>query len=301
MQSVAAQEVSLQVGVDSNDVLIGDQIHLTVRLSFPSDQYALMFPNVNEMYTSPFKIIAQSPIDTTESARFTTYKQTTTIAAYDSGFFLLPKIYANGFNTTADSAVSIVGDSIFIHVAEVMINKDGDIKDIIESKNNEKLFRKIAIIIASVILLLLLAHVIYRLVMAQRKKIALQKTDPFMLCMQQLNAAKQLPINTSEQQKIFFTQVTDAYKLYMQKRIGLSVVDKTSEETIALIQQNKSTVTVAPQAQSLFALADMIKFAKSSTSPEQCQQAIAQSIGSVQTLENNYQQQQKQLAEMQKK
>jgi hypothetical protein len=200
-------------------------------------------------------------------------------------------MYANGFSTIADSAVSIVGDSIFIHVAEVMINKDGDIKDIIEQKNNSKLIKQIAIIGACILLFLVATFFVYRWIMARRKKLALQKTDPFVLCMHQLNAAKQLPITTSEQQKIFFTQVTDAYKLYVQKRIGLSVVDKTSEETIALILQNKSTVTVAPQAQSLFALADIIKFAKSSTSPEQCQQAIGQCISSIQSLENNYQQQ----------
>lgn len=294
--AIYAQDVQFSVGVDSNEVLIGDVIHLTVKLSYPTEKYALIFPNINEMFTSPFKIIEQGKIDTTESSRYTTMQQTTTIASYDSGLYMLPKLHVNGLRTDADSSIDIIADSLLIRVSEVPININGDIKDIIDTQTISERWKKIGIISAMILLVLLIIGLIIYWWIEKRK---LQKNKPinvYDVVMKRMKAIENNLPNNIDEAKEYYSTITDSIKYYIQQRWKMPITDKTSMETIRLLQEHKHTLQIVPALQNIFSLADMVKFAKMDSSAFQNKKNYTNAINIIQVLEKEWQVQQELLA-----
>lgn len=294
--AIYAQDVQFSVGVDSNEVLIGDVIHLTVKLSYPTEKYALIFPNINEMFTSPFKIIEQGKIDTTESSRYTTMQQTTTIASYDSGLYMLPKLHVNGLRTDADSSIDIIADSLLIRVSEVPININGDIKDIIDTQTISERWKKIGIISAMILLVLLIIGLIIYWWIEKRK---LQKNKPinvYDVVMKRMKAIENNLPNNIDEAKEYYSTITDSIKYYIQQRWKMPITDKTSMETIRLLQEHKHTLQIVPALQNIFSLADMVKFAKMESSASQNKENYSNAINIIQVIEKEWQVQQELLA-----
>jgi hypothetical protein len=294
--AIYAQDVQFSVGVDSNEVLIGDVIHLTVKLSYPTEKYALIFPNINEMFTSPFKIIEQGKIDTTESSRYTTMQQTTTIASYDSGLYMLPKLHVNGLRTDADSSIDIIADSLLIRVSEVPININGDIKDIVDAKIISERWEKIGIISAVILLVLLIIGLIIYWWIEKRK---LQKNKPinvYDVVMKRMKAIENNSPNNIDEAKEYYSTITDSIKYYIKQRWQMPIRDKTSMETIRLLQEYKYTLQIVPALQNIFSLADMVKFAKMDSSASQNKENYTNAINIIQVLEKEWQVQQELLA-----
>ncbi|MCX8470939.1 MAG: hypothetical protein ORN55_04110 [Chitinophagaceae bacterium] len=294
--AIYAQDVQFSVGVDSNEVLIGDVIHLTVKLSYPTEKYALIFPNINEMFTSPFKIIEQGKIDTTEGSRYTTMQQTTTIASYDSGLYMLPKLHVNGLRTDADSSIDIIADSLLIRVSEVPININGDIKDIIDTQTISERWKKIGIISAMILLVLLIIGLIIYWWIEKRK---LQKNKPinvYDVVMKRMKAIENNLPNNIDEAKEYYSTITDSIKYYIQQRWKMPITDKTSMETIRLLQEHKHTLQIVPALQNIFSLADMVKFAKMESSASQNKENYSNAINIIQVIEKEWQVQQELLA-----
>lgn len=294
--AIYAQDVQFSVGVDSNEVLIGDVIHLTVKLSYPTEKYALIFPNINEMFTSPFKIIEQGKIDTTEGSRYTTMQQTTTIASYDSGLYMLPKLHVNGLRTDADSSIDIIADSLLIRVSEVPININGDIKDIVDAKIISERWEKIGIISAMILLVLLIIGLIIYWWIEKRK---LQKNKPinvYDVVMKRMKAIENNLPNNIDEAKEYYSTITDTIKYYIQQRWKMPITDKTSMETIRLLQEHKHTLQIVPALQNIFSLADMVKFAKMDSSASQNKENYTNAINIIHVLEKEWQVQQELLA-----
>jgi hypothetical protein len=296
-----AQDIEFNLGVDSNEVLIGDQIHVTVLLKYPSDKYSLIFPNINEAYTEPFKIIEQSKIDTIESSRYTTLKQITTIASYDSGLYQLNKLHVYGFKTDADSAIDVVSDSILIKVSDVVVNINGDIKDIVKAEKKSTLLKNILIAVGCLILIIAVYYFIKKYLQSRKKPIEEKQIDTYQYVNTQLQKIKSVTLSTNLETKNYYSTLSELLKYYVQHRYQLLVLDKTSDETITAIQQESKTKDIVADAQRVLQIADMVKFAKVLPTDMQNKNSWEQTNAIVQNLEQNYQTEMQRIADAQKK
>jgi hypothetical protein len=285
---VVAQDIDARLGVDSNEVSIGDHIHLSTTITYPTDQYAIVFPNINELYTSPFTIIAQSKIDTSQTARTTTLQQTTTITCYDSGLYVLPKLHINGFNTSNDSAIDLVTDSVFIKVNAVPVNVNGDIKDIITPKQSINYWKPIAIGIGVLALLFFAIYFGIKYFTRYKNK-PIPPIDPYQKTMSALLQLQQMPINNLQDAKHFYSTITEECKYYLHTRLQMPVLDKTTLQIQDVLLANPKTASIANTITPILQLADLVKFAKQSTSTNQNTNALQQAIAVVQSLEQHYQ------------
>jgi hypothetical protein len=283
-----AQDIDARLGVDSNEVSIGDYIHLTASITYPTDQYSIIFPNINDLYITPFTIIAQSAIDTSQSARTTTLQQTTTIACYDSGLYQLPKLHINGFNTDNDSAIDISTDSLYIKVNAVPVNINGDIKDIFVPKQSTQYWIPITIALSVFTVLFFTIYFAVKY-LARYKKRATPLIDPFKKTMETLHNLQQTSITNQEQAKQYYSTITDVCKYYLHTRLHVPVLDKTTIQISEVLKSNLATASIAANITNVFQLADLVKFAKQSTTSVQNADALQQSITVIQTLEQHYQ------------
>jgi hypothetical protein len=284
----SAQEIDCTFGVDSNEVWIGDYINCTFSVTYPTDKYAIVFPNINDFAVAPFSIIKQSSIDTSQSAGLTTLLQTTTIASYDSGLFVLQGLPIQGFNTITDSAVQQWTDSIVIKVSNVPINPNGDFKDIITPKTTINYLHYILIVLACIVIIsLIIVGIIYLIKRNKSKPKRLE--NPYNNAIENLKKIKPKNILDIENQKIFYSTLTQICKSYLQDRCNIYTTDKTTFTTIEKLKNNDFTKPVLQQWHSIFTEADLVKFAKLSTTFTQQEHIWQTALDAITTVEKNYQ------------
>ena len=71
-------------------------------------------------------------------------------------------------------------------------------------------------------------------------------------------------MNSSENQKEYYTQLTDALRQYIKERFGFNAMEMTSTEILDRLRENGDQ-SMLDELKELFYTADLVKFAKYST------------------------------------
>ena len=71
-------------------------------------------------------------------------------------------------------------------------------------------------------------------------------------------------MQTSEDQKTYYTRLTDTLRKYIEERFGFNAMEMTTTEIIARLRENKDQAMIQ-ELRELFETADLVKFAKYST------------------------------------
>ena len=89
--AVFAQKPEAVASIDSNNILIGDQVKYSYKFTFPSAATPLM-PVIADTLTKEVEVVSRTKMDTAVSAdkKFTTFSQTLYISSFDSGTFVIP-------------------------------------------------------------------------------------------------------------------------------------------------------------------------------------------------------------------
>ena len=82
--------------------------------------------------------------------------------------------------------------------------------------------------------------------------------------MQRISKIKEEHMDTSENQKQYYTELTDAIREYINERFGFNAMKMTSEEIISQLNATGNQAMIN-ELKTLFTTADLVKFAKYST------------------------------------
>ena len=82
--------------------------------------------------------------------------------------------------------------------------------------------------------------------------------------MQEIERLKAEHMPTSEDQKAYYTRLTDTLRKYIEERFGFNAMEMTSTEIIARLQEVDDKKMI-DELRELFTTADLVKFAKYST------------------------------------
>ena len=116
--------------LDSNNLLIGDQVKLKVQFSYPS-KTIIAWPDIKDTLTKHIEIVKKSKIDTvSKDPNKLTLSQTFTITCFDSGGFYIPQI-PFGYKNPGDTAFNqVLTDSILLNVKSIPVDTTKAFKDI---------------------------------------------------------------------------------------------------------------------------------------------------------------------------
>ena len=87
---------------------------------------------------------------------------------------------------------------------------------------------------------------------------------PHQKAMKEIEQLKADHLQTSEDQKTYYTRLTDTLRKYIEERFGFSAMEMTSTEIIARLQSADDKKMI-DELKELFTTADLVKFAKYST------------------------------------
>jgi hypothetical protein len=249
----AQNNITAKAGTDKTKILLGERIKLTLEASFPANEVFNFFT----VDTFPnFEIIESKKIDTVSNGSEIFLKQEILITSFDSGHWVIPSFVLNEKLQT-DTIPVDVGYTVNFDPKQ----KYNDIKDIIEPAPEEK--KKpwwfwYAVAAGGA----LIALVIYLLTRKKKRPAVTQAPvidlNAYSEAIKKLEALKK----ENPSAKILHIQLTDIFRMYVQKRKGLQSMQKTTDDLIVQLKSlNMDKDRYNELAQAL-RLTDFVKFAK---------------------------------------
>ena len=261
--------------LDSTTLFIGDQTDLHLRATCEVGEQVAM-PVLDKELVPGVEIVDRTIVDTLslKDGRVQ-YDQYLTVTSFeDSLFYIAPLPFVSGDDT-------VWSDGLTLNVVQPfeMDTTDMAITDI-------KGVYKAPIwwwgIFRWVLLALLLAGVgvagYYLITYLQRRKLEEAGnevvTEPLRpaeeVALEKLDAIKEKKIWQQGQVKEYYTQLTDVVREYIARRFEVSSVEQTSDETLRdirpLLSERKD---LYDQLRKMLTLADLVKFAKWSATPDE--------------------------------
>ena len=261
--------------LDSTTLFIGDQTDLHLRAIGEAGEQVTM-PVLDKELIPGVEIVDRTIVDTIslKDGRVQ-YDQYLTVTSFeDSLFYIAPLPFVSGDDT-------VWSDGLTLNVVQPfeMDTTDMAITDI-------KGVYKAPIwwwgIFRWVLLAVLLAGVgvagYYLITYLQRRKLEEAGnevvTEPLRpaeeVALEKLDAIKEKKIWQQGQVKEYYTQLTDVVREYIARRFEVSSVEQTSDETLRdirpLLSERKD---LYDQLRKMLTLADLVKFAKWSTTPDE--------------------------------
>lgn len=291
--STFAQLPQIQTSVDKKSILIGQQLHYTVRSSMPDNTYRLSWFSIPDSF-SHFEVVAKDKIDTSQQNGNLVFSQTYLLTNFDSGLQVIPAVSLKFETLNGDSAFSMFTDSIPINISYSPADSVlpfHDIKTIMEVQAANPWWYWV---VAGLVALILLLLVIFRKKIFKKKKkpekVFKSKLSPYDEATQSLDALKSKMESGGVNVKQMHTELSYIFKRYFSRTNNQSILHFTSDELlVSLSTYPELKNNIAPFANAL-RMGDAVKFARylpDSHSNKDCIDQVSQMISSINQMKKN--------------
>ena len=268
-------QVGVEASIDSIEMFIGQQVHVTVTATM-KEGAKVEFPVFKPMehITPGVEVLNSRELGTKEKdADFVERSVVYTLTSFDDTLYYLPpfRVKIDGKQYESKSlALKVLG----IEVDTVHVDQFFGPKDV---QDNPFLWSDWSLIFwLSVLMLILFALGYYLYVrMRDNKPIIatiriVKRLLPHQKAMKEIETIKAEKLTQSENQKEYYTKLTDTLRKYIEERYGFNAMEMTSTEIIerlerALTADEAHAETMKSELRQLFTTADLVKFAKYST------------------------------------
>ncbi len=255
--SVQAQRITAKI--EPIEMMIGEQAQVTLTVEAPEGATVEMPPY------KPRQVLVPG-VEIVSSHRQDAHTMVLTLTAFDGNLYHLPPFTAkvNGKEIkSADLALKVVE----VEVDTTKMDQFYGPKDV---QDNPFLWSEWSLAFwLSVLMLLLIGLWIYLVQRLRSNKPIIahikivKRLLPHQKAMKEIEQIKADKMVSSENQKEYYTKLTDTLRRYIEERYGFSAMEMTSTEIIdRLMQTDQQSLDELRQ---LFMTADLVKFAKYST------------------------------------
>ena len=262
-------QVQVEQEIDDVAIMIGMQTNMSVSVTMPKgSKWAL--PNWEPRhYLSPgLEIISVSKADSAMvDAQTMRISETVVLTAFEESVYAIPAVdvIVDGKNYQGKALALKV---MTVDVDTLHPNQFFPPKGIQDNPFMWSDWKNIFWL--SVLMLFLLAVVSYLYIrLKQNKPIVaririVKHLPPHQKALASIKQIKEDKVAYAEDQKTYYTLLTDTLRRYITERFGFSAMEMTSDQIIEQLQ-SAGDKTMIDELKNLFATADMVKFAKYST------------------------------------
>lgn len=262
-------QANVQANMDSIQILIGQQTSMTVSVT-AKEGAKVVWPELKpKHYLVPgVEIVDVTDADTSllDHGNIRISRKLT-LTSFDDKLYSIPgmKIKVDGKIVTGnDMALKVLTmDVDTVHPNQFFPPKDVQDNPFLWSEWSGVLW-------AGLFILLLVPALFYMIVRLKQNKpiitrIRIVKRVPaHKKALDAIDKIKAEKMQTSEDQKTYYTHLTDTLRQYIEERFGFSAMEMTSTEIIERLRSNGDK-TMLDELRELFTTADLVKFAKYST------------------------------------
>lgn len=262
----------------NDTILIGDQRTLSFETKVAKGE-KLQFQELSNPIIEGVELIGKIQSDTTLIGGDSIALQNSfTITSFDSGSYKLPKFQALLFRK--DGGVDTLHfDAGTLEVATIEIDtttyRPFDVKD---QMGYPVTAREVLSYVGLSLFIALLLFLIYKGIKRLRGKGGLftkekEREPAHIVALRELEKLRASKVWVKDQ-KLFFTEVTEVLRLYIEERYRFPTMERTSAEILEQFSNKKIEPELYNTLSSLFSTADLVKFAKYSATQQECEESI---------------------------
>ena len=266
--SAYSQNVSVEAKIDSVAIMIGQQVGMTITVISPEDKVVQMPELRPQQYiTSGVEIVDVAKDDTVETSEGKKIMRRLQLTSFDENAYMIPaqiiKVGGKAYKTNPLALKVITMDVDTLHLNQFFPPKDVQDNPFSWAEWSPLFW------MSALLLLLIVVGVYLYLRYKQNKPIIsriqiIRHIPAHQKALTAIDKIKQSKMQNSENQKEYYTQLTDTLRKYIEERFGFSAMEMTSTEIIARLR-NSGDPTMISELRELFNTADLVKFAKHST------------------------------------
>lgn len=264
----ATAQVKVEMMLDSLELLVGEQGHITLSVTMKEGQQAL-FPDYQ--YTQPLtpgvEVLEVRDLDTLHlDNQMVKISKVYTITSFDDTLYYLPpmKVKVDGKEYPSKNLALKV---LTIEVDTLHPNQFFPPKGI---QPNPFLWSEWAPFFwLSILVVIMLALVYYLYIRLRDNKPIISRIriirhlPPHQKAMMEIGKIKAENANAEGDQKLYYTRLTDTLRTYLEERFGIRAMEMTSGEIIEQLRKEEDPQKI-DELRQLLETADLVKFAKHS-------------------------------------
>lgn len=274
-----------------DSMLIADQFRYGIELKDVTEDTPLALPVFELEKETPLKIVTSWQMDSTRVS-----KRKESPARYDIKAYMVMTAFMGGTYELPDIPVLLDGDTLIfkahepLEVKELPIDMEtfqpNDIKGQVKFPYT---FKEVFPWVAGILLAMAaIAGLVYYIIRRRKDAAEAAASDPpHIRALRQLDKLRGEKYWKPEQQKFFYSGVTDALREYIAARYGVGAMEMTTAEIFEDLKGSDIPKDLYEEMKELFERADFVKFAKYIASDEDNAKVLP---GAVRFVTETYQQ-----------
>ena len=278
-----AGETFLEPVQKRDSILVADQLRYGITLEDITEGTPLVLPQLKLEKDAPVEILGEWQVD---SVRVSRRKETP--ARYNIKASLLLTTWMGGSFHLPDLPVLVNGDTLVfkapaepLEVKELPVDMESfQAHDIKPQVKFPYTFKEIFPWVLAALGFVGLMLILYRLIQNRRKRTREEeKAEPAHIrALRKLDKYRGDKFWKPENQKTFYSGVTDALREYIVSRYGVAAMEMTTAEIFAGLKDSDIPEDLYKEMKTLFETADFVKFAKFTATDEDNAKVLPQAI-----------------------
>ena len=263
-----AQQVSVESKIDTMTIFIGQQARMTVDVTARHGA-KVVFPKFKRtQYIVPgVEVLGDTKADTSDIDGMMRVSKTFTLTSFDERLYAIPgmkvKVDGKSYSSNQLALKVLPCDVDTLHPEQFFPPKDVQDNPFLWAEWSTPFWLSI------VVMLLTLAFGYLVLRLKQNKPIitrirVVKRIPAHQKALDEMSRLKTEHYNTADEQKEYYTQLTDTLRKYIRERFGFNAMGMTSSEVMEHLQSTGDD-TMINELRELFNTADLVKFAKYSS------------------------------------
>ncbi len=273
---------------ERDSILIADQLEYGFRLEGVSEGTQFGLPTLEAEKDSPIRIISQMSLDTLKISkskngqpRLMDLKGSMKLTAFDPGEYTLPEISV--LRLSEDGVVdTLVFEPLEMTVTTMPVDTATFVPHDIKGQIRYPVtFRELLPLIGGILgligLILLSVYLIRKYLRRNNPEFA--RRDPaHIIALRKLDKYRGNKMWAPEQQKAFYSGVTDVVREYMAARYEFGAMEMTTAEIFDEMKSKDAPQELLDEVRELFERADFVKFAKFTASDDDNAKALPTAV-----------------------
>ncbi len=262
-----AQEITVRATIDSVAIFIGEQIGVTFTVVAP-ESLVVQMPvlRAREYITPGVEVAEVLPDDTLREKGQKTITRKVLLTSFDEDAYKIPaqtiRVGQKEYHTNPLALKVLTLDVDTMNLDRFFPPKDVQDNPFLWSEW-QGVYR-MSVVIFFLLLIGLYLYIRYKQNKPIISRILIVKhIPPHQKALTAIEQIKQEKMVAADDQKLYYTRLTDALRQYIEERFGFSAMEMTTSEIITHLRQTGDAKMI-DELRNLFEVADLVKFAKHS-------------------------------------
>ncbi|TXB66785.1 hypothetical protein FRY74_00965 [Vicingus serpentipes] len=291
LAQVNAQTYSVEAIADTNSILIGEQINISLKTTYTVNEGAISigFPTLYDTINQYVEIVNKTKIDTLIPNKEEPYtflqEQIITVTSFDSGYYAIPPfLFVVNNDTIASEPILIEVQTMPVDTAQAIF----DIKGIIDEPFSITDWLKdnwwwlVAILVLAIVIIWVIKYLKNRKPEEIIEEVVPQIPE-HIIALEKLEKIKEEKLWQEGKVKLYHSHISEILREYIENRYQVNALEETTSEILhGLRLQNISPELMNKLTQTL-TLADLVKFAKEQPLANENEMSIGAAIEFVNT------------------